>query len=47
MIPSILSPIPCLQLLKNELEVTKVELSEILPAATIMVVSVTASTTQG
>ena len=36
-----------LQLLQNELEVTKVDLSDILPAATIMVVSVTASTTQG
>lgn len=36
-----------LQLLRNELEVTRVNLSEILPAATIMVVSVTASTTQG
>ncbi|KAL5473492.1 hypothetical protein EMCRGX_G027982 [Ephydatia muelleri] len=35
------------QLLRNELEVTRVNLSEILPAATIMVVSVTASTTQG
>lgn len=36
-----------LQLLQNDLEVTKVGLDEILPAATIMVVSVTASTTQG
>ena len=35
------------QLLQNDLEVTKVDLSEIIPAATIMVVSVTASTTQG
>jgi U4/U6 small nuclear ribonucleoprotein PRP31 len=35
------------QLLQNELEVTKVGLDEVLPAATIMVVSVTASTTQG
>ena len=35
------------QLLQNDLEVTKVDLSEIVPAATIMVVSVTASTTQG
>ena len=35
------------QLLRNDLEVTQVDLSEILPAATIMVVSVTASTTQG
>jgi len=39
--------IKTVQLLQNELEVTKVDLSEILPAATIMVVSVTASTTQG
>lgn len=38
---------PSIQLLRNDLEVTKVDLSEILPAATIMVVSVTASTTQG
>lgn len=36
-----------LQLLQNDLEVTKVNLNEVLPAATIMVVSVTASTTQG
>ena len=36
-----------LQLLQNDLEVTKVDLNEVLPAATIMVVSVTASTTQG
>ena len=36
-----------LQLLQNDLEVTKVDLTDILPAATIMVVSVTASTTQG
>jgi U4/U6 small nuclear ribonucleoprotein PRP31 len=35
------------QLLQNDLEVTRVDLSDILPAATIMVVSVTASTTQG
>lgn len=35
------------QLLQNDLEVTKVDIGEILPAATIMVVSVTASTTQG
>ncbi len=35
------------QLLQNDLEVTKVNLNEVLPAATIMVVSVTASTTQG
>lgn len=35
------------QLLQNDLEVTKVGLDEVLPAATIMVVSVTASTTQG
>ena len=35
------------QLLQNDLEVTKVDLDEVLPAATIMVVSVTASTTQG
>lgn len=34
-------------MLRNDLEVTQVDLSEILPAATIMVVSVTASTTQG
>ena len=39
---------PCFpQLLQNDLEVTKVGLDEVLPAATIMVVSVTASTTQG
>ena len=36
-----------MQLLQNDLEVTKVDLTDILPAATIMVVSVTASTTQG
>lgn len=35
------------QLLQNDLEVTRVDVGEILPAATIMVVSVTASTTQG
>ncbi|XP_003382952.1 PREDICTED: U4/U6 small nuclear ribonucleoprotein Prp31-like [Amphimedon queenslandica] len=35
------------QLLQNDLEVTKVDLNDILAAATIMVVSVTASTTQG
>ena len=35
------------QLLQNDLEVTRVDLGEVLPAATIMVVSVTASTTQG
>ncbi|XP_065181111.1 U4/U6 small nuclear ribonucleoprotein Prp31-like [Sycon ciliatum] len=33
--------------LLNDLEVTKSELAEVLPPATIMVVSVTASTTQG
>ena len=36
-----------LQLLKNDLEVTRVDLTDTLPAATVMVVSVTASTTQG
>lgn len=35
------------KLLGNSLEVAKVNLQEILPAATVMVVSVTASTTQG
>ncbi len=35
------------QMLQNDLEVTRADLSDFLPAATIMVVSVTASTTQG
>ena len=39
--------IKTVQLLGNELEVTKVDLTDILPPATKMVVSVTASTTQG
>ncbi|XP_064405916.1 U4/U6 small nuclear ribonucleoprotein Prp31-like isoform X2 [Halichondria panicea] len=39
--------IQTVKLLQNELEVTRADLSEVLPAATIMVVSVTASTTQG
>ena len=34
-------------MLKNDLEVTRVDLTDTLPAATVMVVSVTASTTQG
>ena len=34
-------------MLKNDLEVTQADLTDILPAATVMVVSVTASTTQG
>lgn len=39
--------IATVKLLQNDLEVTQVDLSEVLAAATIMVVSVTASTTQG
>ena len=36
-----------LQALGNDLQVTKSGVEEFLPAATVMVVSVTASTTQG
>jgi len=35
------------QRLKNEMDLTKVDLSDILPSATIMVLTVTATTTQG
>ncbi len=35
------------QLLQNDLEVTKVDIGEILPAATLMVISETAPTPQG
>ena len=47
LVPTPLEYVRTVQLLQNDLEVTKVGLDEILPAATIMVVSVTASTTQG
>jgi U4/U6 small nuclear ribonucleoprotein PRP31 len=47
LVPVPLEYIKTVQLLQNDLEVTKVGLDEVLPAATIMVVSVTASTTQG
>jgi U4/U6 small nuclear ribonucleoprotein PRP31 len=47
LVPTPLEYIRTVQLLQNDLEVTKVGLDEVLPAATIMVVSVTASTTQG
>ena len=47
LVPTPLEYIRTVKLLQNDLEVTKVDLDEILPAATIMVVSVTASTTQG
>lgn len=47
LVPSALDYIKTVQLLDNDLEVGKVDLTEILPSATKMVVSVTASTTQG
>ncbi|XP_028396045.1 U4/U6 small nuclear ribonucleoprotein Prp31-like [Dendronephthya gigantea] len=47
LVPSALDYIKTVQLLDNELEVANVDLTEILPPATKMVVSVTASTTQG
>lgn len=47
LVPSALDYIKTVQLLHNELEVANVDLTEILPPATKMVVSVTASTTQG
>jgi U4/U6 small nuclear ribonucleoprotein PRP31 len=37
----------CVKLLGNQIEVSKANLQDFLPAATVMVVSVTASTTQG
>ena len=47
LVPSALDYIKTVQLLDNDLEVANVDLTEILPPATKMVVSVTASTTQG
>lgn len=47
LVPSALDYIKTVQLLDNDLEVSNVDLTEILPPATKMVVSVTASTTQG
>lgn len=47
MVHTPLEYVKAVKLLQNDLEVTKVDLTDILPAATIMVVSVTASTTQG
>lgn len=47
LVPSALDYIKTVQLLDNDLEVGKVDLTEVLPPATKMVVSVTASTTQG
>jgi U4/U6 small nuclear ribonucleoprotein PRP31 len=47
LVPSALDYIKTIQLLDNDLEVANVDLTEILPPATKMVVSVTASTTQG
>ncbi|XP_001625346.2 U4/U6 small nuclear ribonucleoprotein Prp31 [Nematostella vectensis] len=47
LVPHALDYIRTVELLGNELEVTKVDLTDILPPATKMVISVTASTTQG
>ena len=47
LVPNALDYIRTVELLGNDLEVTKVDLTDILAPATKMVVSVTASTTQG
>lgn len=47
LVPNALDYIRTVELLGNDLEVSKVDLTDVLPPATKMVVSVTASTTQG
>lgn len=47
LVPHALDYIRTVELLGNDLEVTKVDLTDVLPPATKMVISVTASTTQG
>ncbi|CAH3159842.1 unnamed protein product [Pocillopora meandrina] len=47
LVPNALDYIRTVELLGNDLEASKVDLTDILPPATKMVVSVTASTTQG